>query len=449
MISTFPEGLEQLSPEASSLYKRDHLAIAGIEKLRFFPLALESARGSTLVEAGGRELIDLTSTWTAAGLGYGHPKVTEAVTKALQSPAGMGLSLVNPEVVALAEELLEIVPGPVGRKVYIGHSGSDACDVALRAVRFAFPEKHMIAFRHSYHGGLGLALGASGVHVEAGNSSPDPKVIFVDFPNPYRPTDHDPSALGSMEHSLSQIRLEFETKQISCVIVEPILDDGGLVIPPSGFLKELEAVCHKNGALLVCDEVKVGLGRTGLLHAFQHDGVTPDITCFGKSLGNGIPISATIGPPEILDHPTAATLLTTAGNPISASAARAVLKTIKDEELPARADEAGKRFIAGLKQLSCNTVGEVRGKGLAIGVELVSDRYDKTPAPAVAAATSYRAFQLGVAVFCVGSNVLEITPPLVITDAEIDRAIDILGQAISDAEHGLVPPEIFQSYTGW
>ena len=442
-----PAGLDRLAPEAAALYRRDAQVVAGIEKLRFFPLALESGFGSTLVEVGGRELIDLTATWTAAGLGHGHPKIVEALGRAALAPPGAGgLSAVHRESVGLAEELLALVPGSGERRVYLGHAGSDACDVALRAVRFNSGKRRIVAFHHSYHGGIGLAMAASGVHINAGAVTPDPETTFVDYPNPYRPPANGTDPLA---HSLAQIEAAFARGDVACIMVEPMLADGGMVVPPAGLLSGIAALCRTYDVLFAVDEVKVGLGRPGLLHAFQLEAVVPDIVCFGKVLGNGLPLSATVGPASIMDGPASAALLTTAGNPICAAVGRAVLRTLVEEELPARAARAGERLRAALVSLDHPRIGDVRGRGLANGVELVTDRDSKTPDSKLAAAVAYRAFELGVVVYKVGGNVLEVTPPLVITDEEIDRAVAILGQAVDDAVAGKVPADVLAAYAGW
>ena len=171
----------------STLYERDEAAIAGIEKLRFFPLEVVSGHGSTLVTPDGRELLDLSATWTASGLGHGHPAVVEAVSRAVRTvPGAGGLSAVHPDSVGLAEDLLALVPGSGERRVYLGHAGSDANDVALRACRHATGKRTVMAFEHSYHGGVGVAMGVSGVHVDAG-APPDPDAVFLPYPNPFRP----------------------------------------------------------------------------------------------------------------------------------------------------------------------------------------------------------------------------------------------------------------------
>jgi 4-aminobutyrate aminotransferase len=437
-----------------SLYARDEATIAGIEKLRFFPLEVVSGHGSTLVDPYGRELLDLSATWTASGLGHGHPAIVEAVSRAVRTaPGSGGLSAVHPDSVGLAEDLLALVPGTGERRVYLGHAGSDANDVALRACRHASGRRTIMAFEHSYHGGVGVAMGVSGVHVDAGVPA-DPDVVFLPYPNPFRPGDDGIDADVTACLELAETHLGGGA--IACLIVEPILSDGGLVVPPEGFLARLYELCRRHGVPMICDEVKMGLGRPGTLHAFEHDfretGVVPDIVTFGKVLGGGLPLSAAVGPAEILDNPPAAALLTTAGNPVCTAAARAVLATIVGDRLPERAAEVGALLADGLRGLAgspgADRIGDVRGHGLAIGLELVDpetgDRDSRLAAQVV-----YRAWELGAVVYYVGGNVLEITPPLVLTEAEAGRAVEILGTAIADAAAGKVNSEEVAKYAGW
>src|SRR5690349_2060145 len=270
----------------STLYDRDEAVIAGIEKLRFFPLEVQSGHGCTLVTPDGRELLDLSATWTASGLGHGHPAIADAVSRAIRTaPGSGGLSAVHPDSVGLAEDLLALVPGDGERRVYLGHAGSDANDVALRACRHASGKRTVIAFEHSYHGGVGVAMGVSGVHVDAGAPA-DADAVFIPYPNPFRPdggAGDDPAAVDAGEAaSLARAEQALSDHAIACLIVEPILSDGGLVVPPDGFLRRLHDLCRAHGVPMICDEVKMGLGRPGTLHAFEHDGVVPDIVTFGK-----------------------------------------------------------------------------------------------------------------------------------------------------------------------
>ena len=433
----------------STLYARDAAAVAGIEKLRFFPLEVVSGHGSTLITPDGRELLDLSATWTASGLGHGHPAVVEAVSRSVRdAPGSGGLSAVHPDSVGLAEDLLALVPGSGERRVYLGHAGSDANDVALRACRHATGKRTVVAFEHSYHGGVGLAMGVSGVHVDAGIPA-DPDAVFLAYPNPFRPVDDIEADVAAC---LQRAEEQLSTGTIACLIVEPILSDGGMVVPPDGFLARLHELCRRHSVPMICDEVKMGLGRPGTLHAFEHDGVVPDIVTFGKVLGGGLPLSAAVGPAEILDNPPAAALLTTAGNPVCTAAGRAVLATIVGEGLAERAAKVGALLADGLRALAGSPggdrIGDVRGRGLALGLELVDAETGERD-PRLAAEVVYRAWELGAVVYYVGGNVLEITPPLVLTDAEAGRAVEILGAAIADAAAGKVNSEEVARYAGW
>jgi 4-aminobutyrate aminotransferase len=203
---------------------------------------------------------------------------------------------------------------------------------------------------------------------------------------------------------------------------------------------------------MICDEVKMGLGRPGTLHAFEHDGVIPEIVAFGKVLGGGLPLSAAVGPAAILDEPPAAALLTTAGNPVCTAAGRAVLATIASEGLVENAAKVGAALQDALRGLAgspgADRIGEVRGRGLAIGLELVDPQTGDRD-PRFAAQVVYRAWELGAVVFYVGGNVLEITPPLVLTEDEAARAAAIIGDAIADAAAGKVNAEEVARYAGW
>ena len=212
-------------------------------------------------------------------------------------------------------------------------------------------------------------------------------------------------------------------------------------------------ICKRHGILLICDEVKVGIGRTGQFHAFEVEGIVPDVISYGKALGGGLPLSAAVGPAEVMNDPRGLTITTTAGNPTSAAAGRAVLRTIRTENLMANAAARGAELLEGLRQLANKhpLIGEVRGRGLVIGVELVQDRQSKQPATRACAKVAYRARELGAAVFYVGqhSNVLELTPPITLGAAEAQEGLQILDRALEDVEGGRVDEAALSGYAGW
>jgi 4-aminobutyrate aminotransferase len=438
-----------MHPDIETLSRRDSAAIAGIQKLRFFPLAIVAGRGCWLTEAGGRPLLDLSASWAANGLGHGHPAIVEAVSTAVAAAPGAScLSAVHPGMVDLAETLLDLVPGDTERSVYLGLTGTDANEAAVAACRHGTGRRRVIAFAGGYHGGFGIAKQLSGVHIEAGGEA-DRYLALARYPAPYRAGASRGEDI--VNASLGEIRSLLQQGDVACVIVEPILSDGGMIVPPTGFLAALHGEAKAHGALLICDEVKVGLGRTGLLHAFQRDDVVPDLVTFGKSLGGGLPISAVVGPRRLLDKPGASAMLTLAGNPVSVAAARAVLHTLVAEDLPARAARAGARFRAGLAQAlgGVAEVGDIRGAGLALGIELVTADGRIGANAALTRQVVYRAWELGAVFYYVGGNVLELTPPLIIDDGEIDQGIDIVNRAVHDAVAGLVDSSAVDQFAGW
>jgi 4-aminobutyrate aminotransferase len=240
---------------------------------------------------------------------------------------------------------------------------------------------------------------------------------------------------------------------VAAFFLEPILAVGGIIVPPPGFFARLARLCARHGILTVCDEVKVGLGRTGRLHAFEHEGFVPDIVVFGKGLGGGLPISAAVGPERVMNHRSAFSFQTLHGNPASASAALAVLQAIETEGLAERAAEVGGVLIGRLREAARGSawIGDVRGRGLAIGVELVEDPGTKAPARRLAAQAVYRAWELGAVLYYVGmsSNVLELTPPLILSAKEAERGAAIVVQAVEDAAAGKVPDGKLDGFQGW
>ena len=275
----------------------------------------------------------------------------------------------------LAEDLLALVPGSGERRVYLGHAGSDANDVALRACRHATGGAPWSRSSTATTAASASRWGSPG-YTSTRAPCPTPMSVFLPYPNPFRPADGDIDA--DVTACLDLADKHLATGAIACLIVEPILSDGGLVVPPDGFLARLHDRCRRHGVPMICDEVKMGLGRPGTLHAFEHDGVVPDIVTFGKVLGGGLPLSAAVGPAAILDAPPAAALLTTAGNPVCTAAGRAVLATIVAEQSgrprgESRCGTCGCATRAG-RITWRDRIGEVRGRGLAIGLELVDPR---------------------------------------------------------------------------
>ena len=435
----------------ATLRERDATAIAGIQKLRFNPLAARGGRGSYLVAEDGRTILDLSASATAASLGYGHPAVIEAVTRAMADMAGASLLMYpNEPAAALAEALLATMPGTAERRVWYGHSGSDANDAATRVLEAATGRHRFISFIGSYHGGVAASMSISG-HTAMTHTLPRPGLVLLPYPDPYRPRFTPEAVLDMLDY---QFATTCPPEQVAAVFIEPVMSDGGLIVPPAGFLKALEERCRRHGILTVLDEVKVGLGRTGALHAFSHEGLEPDMAVLGKGLGGGLPLSALIGPAAIMDYRPAFAIQTTGGNPVCTSAGLAVLRTILDEDIPTRAARMGERMTQGFARLAerHEIIGDVRGRGLAIGADLVADRESRAPVPATTTAkVIVRAYELGASFIYVGlaANVLEITPPLTLSDAECEEGLAIVDRALGDVAAGLVPDDAVEAYMNW
>jgi 4-aminobutyrate aminotransferase len=439
--------------KGTGLYQRDQKALSSMSFLRFFPLAVTGGEGAWLIGDDGRRLLDFSASWGAASLGHSHPAVREAVNRALASQAGAShLSSANLPAVELAERLLAIVPERARGRVWLGHSGSDANETVARAVVAATGRPRIISYKGAYHGGTSGSMAISGHPVQQGV----PKaagLTLVTYPNAYR--DGGPEAAGAA--ALAELEALFAgpvpPEEVAALFLEPIQSDGGMVVPPVAYFGAVEALCRKHGILIVCDEVKVGLGRSGRLHAFQHLGIEPDIVVFGKGLGGGLPVSAAVGPEALMNHAAAFSFQTVHGNPVSAAAASAVLDTIERDQLARNAAEVGAHLMAQLKKLKQEhpLIGDVRGRGLAIGVELVADPLTKVPAKTETALTVFRAFELGLVLYYVGvnSNVLEFTPPLTLTIAEADTGVEMLGQALSDVRAGRVDAAALTTFAGW
>ncbi len=434
-----------------TLFERDARVIANIARLRFNPLSLTGGHGCTLIEEGGREILDLSGSAGSASLGYSHPAVVEAVNRAMGNMAGSSLLLYpNAPAVTLAERLLEITPGQGERRVWFGHSGSDANDCAVRVARAATGRQRFISFIGSYHGNVSGSMAVSG-HTAMTHTLPQAGLVLLPYPDPYRPRFSAEAVLDMLDY---QFATTCPPEQVAAIFIEPLMSDGGLIVPPPGFLAALAERCQRHGILVVVDEVKVGLGRSGLLHCFQHEGFQPDMVVFGKGLGGGLPLSALIGPARLMDHAGAFALQTTAGNPVTTAAGQAVLETILDEKLDEHAARIGAAFADGLRGLAARheIIGDVRGRGLAIGVDLVRDRETRAPvSPSVTAKVIYRAWELGASFSYVGlsANVLEFTPPLILSHEQMHAGLAVIDQALGDVMDGKVSDAAVAPFMMW
>jgi 4-aminobutyrate aminotransferase len=442
---------------SATLVDLDRRYLADAAKIRFFPFTPVAGSGSRIVDADGRSWLDFTAGWAVSNAGYGDPAVADAVHAHLSRGTYAGVvSAVIESAVNLAQRLVELAPVRGAPKVWFGHSGSDANEALARLLRIATGRPRILTFKGAYHGSTDGSAALSGHTAQARYAGESSQAAKLPYPDAYRPVfaaepgENERGALRAIEDALATTSPAAET---AAILIEPIQSDGGILAPSSGFMQGIEAICRRHGILLAIDEVKVGMGRTGDWLAHSSSGVTPDLIVLGKALGGGLPLSAVVGPAEVLDTGPAMALFTTAGNALSCAAAMASIRSLEERGLLAHAGRVGEHLAAGLRALAKRheLIGDVRGRGLILGVELVEDRSTKEPAVRATSKVCYRAAELGLAVFFVGmsSNVIEITPPLCLTTAEADEGLAILDQALIDVVNGQVPDEAVASYAGW
>jgi len=445
--------------QTDTLLERDARALGNVLKVRFYPLAVERAQGCTITDVEGVEYLDFMAGWAVANTGYGHPGVVEPVMAQMQKTSFATLTaLMNEPAITLAERLVALMPGDFEKKAWFGLHGSDATDALSKLVPMATKRPRLVSYIGGYHGQTGGSAALSG-HTAQARVTGGGNVVKVPYPYPYRCLFGSRSPEECGERYLSYIEdYVFRTicppEDTAGIIIEPVQSDGGDIVPPDNYLPGLEALCRCHGIMLLIDEVKVGFGRTGTMFGFQNWGITPDAVALGKSIGSGVAaLSAVVGRKEILDVGTAINMYTVAGNPVSATAGLATLDTIERDGLVDNAREIGEYLLDGFTSLMARhqLIGDVRGKGMILGVELVRDRATKEPAATEAAKVVYRCKELGLVLFYGGiySNVLEITPPLTMTREEAQRGLEIIDEALSDVVGGRFPDEKLGMYVGW
>ena len=442
--------------DSAKIRELDARLLADVQKVRFFPLVIDSAEGCRITDTDGVTRLDFTAGWAVANLGYSNARVREAVTSQLaRTSFGTLTAMMSEPAARLAERLTELMPGDFEKKAWFGLHGSDANDALAKLVPLATGRRRMISFIGGYHGQTAGSAALSG-HTAQARAGGGGNVVKIPYPDPYRPVlgsdrEAGQAVLDYLENYI--LRTICPPEDTAGIIVEPVQSDGGDIVPPPEFLRGLERICRKFGILLLIDEVKIGFGRSGRMFAFEHFGVEPDAVSLGKSMGAGMPISAVVGRREILDVAPAINMYTMAGNPVACAAALANLDEIERLGLAGQAERTGSYLLRRLGELAGRhpLIGDVRGLGMMLGLETVRDRETREPADREMAKIVMRAFELGLIVFYGGiySNVMEITPPLILTEAEADEGVAILDQAIGDVEAGRVSDEALGEYAGW
>jgi 2,2-dialkylglycine decarboxylase (pyruvate) len=408
----------------------------------FLPFVAERAAGSYVYDAAGRAVLDFTSGQMSAILGHSHPAVVEVVREMVGRLDHLFSGMLSRPVIDLAEALGSLAPGL--ERVLLLTTGAESNEAALRMARLVTGGWEVVGFSQSWHGMTGAAASAT---YSAGRRGYGPAAVgsmAIPAPNAYRPrfTTADGELDWQRELDDGFDLIDRQTSGgLAAFIAEPILSSGGVIDLPDGYLPALLERCHERGMLLVLDEAQTGVGRTGRMFAYERDAMTPDVLTLSKTLGAGLPLAAVLTTPEIEEraHERGFLFYTThVSDPLPAAVGLAVIQVLARERLADRALQAGQRLRSGLLELQQRheCIGDVRGRGLLLGVEIVADRVSRKPAPKTGAAISRRCFELGLSMNIVQlpamGGVFRIAPPLTVTDAQLDLGLDMLDRAITD-----------------
>lgn len=413
------------------------------------PSFIERAEGALLHDVDGNTLLDLSGGVGCLNVGHSHPAVVRAVTEQAARYTHTDFSIAPYEpYIRLCELLVRLAPGGRPKKAVLFNSGTEAVENAVKIARAVTGRPAVIAFEGAFHGRTYMSLSlTSKIDPYKRNFGPFmPEVYRAPYPDPYRVEAPDPAAWAI--RGLEQLFItHVQPDRVAAIVVEPVLGEGGFVVPPPDFLRRLREVADRHGILLIADEIQTGIGRTGRMFAVEHFGVEPDLLTVAKSIAVGLPISAVVGAAEYLDAlPEGALGGTYVGNPVACAAALAVLEVMRTERLVERAAALGVRMLERFRALQARVplVGDVRGLGAMVAIELVRDRATKEPAPRETAEVIRRSMQRGVLVLRAGvyGNVIRILTPLVITDEQLAEALDVLEASV--LEVGAATPALLQ-----
>jgi 4-aminobutyrate aminotransferase/(S)-3-amino-2-methylpropionate transaminase len=404
------------------------------------PIFADRAHGVRLRDVDGREYLDFTGGIGVLNVGHLHPRVAAAVREQLERFTHTAFQVAMYEsYVSLAERLNRITPGDFPKKSLLLSTGAEAVENAIKMARAFTGRPGVVAFTHAFHGRtlMGMSLtGKTGVYKQSFGPFA-PEVYHAPYPYPYRgwTTGRALEALGDL------FRTVVAAERVAAILIEPILGEGGFVPASTEFLRALRRVADERGILLVADEIQSGFGRTGLMFAVEHAGIAPDLVVMAKSLAGGLPLSAVVGRSEVVDAPAPGGLGGTyAGNPLACAAALAVLDIFDEEGLLARADAQGEMLRDRIDDLAVRLprIGEVRGLGPMIGLELVEDAATRQPSPARTRRVLDVARERGLLLLRAGThdNVVRLLVPLIATHEDLERGVEILTTALDDALGG-------------
>jgi 4-aminobutyrate aminotransferase len=427
-------------PRARAVIERDTKFVSP-SYTRSYPLVAERGEGAIVEDADGNRFLDFNAGIAVVATGHCHPRVVGAIQQQAARLIHMsGTDFYYEEIAALAERLSAIAPGDVPRRVSFGNSGAEAIEGAIKLARYATGRDKIIAFFGSFHGRtLGaLSLTARKAVQRSGFGPLLPGVVHAPYPYCYRcPFSREPDTcavecVAHIENTL--LKTIAPAEETAAIVVEPVQGEGGYIVPPRKFFDELARVAEQNGILLIFDEVQSGMGRTGKMWAAEHFDAVPDIFAVAKGIASGMPLGATVARANLVNWPPGAHASTFGGNPVSCAAALTTIALL-EEELIANAARMGNYLMDKLRDWTTRfpNVGEVRGLGLMIGIELVRDQKTRERAPQLRDRVVQHAFDRGLLILGAGENTLRLCPPLLITRDQCDFAVETLAECLREA----------------
>ncbi len=426
-------------PLGKALIARD-AAVVSPSYPRDYPFVMSHGRGAEAWDVDGNRFLDFAAGIAVCSTGHSHPKVVEAITEAAKGFLHISSDYWHERQVRLGERIAELKPmGEEPVLSFMCQSGTEAVEGALKLARYITGRGRFIGFLGGFHGRTmgSLAFTSSKYTQQAGFFPTMPGVTHVPYPNNYRPlfagADQGKAVLDYIEHVLFAHNVP--AKEVAGILIEPIQGEGGYLVPPAGFLAGLRELCDRHGILLIFDEVQSGVGRTGKMFAAHHEGVVPDVMTLAKGLGSGMPIGLVVAKRQHMEKwKRGAHGNTFGGNPVCCAAALATLDLV-EHEFAANAAAVGEYFTGRLREWQRREprIGEVRGRGLMIGMELVAGGVDKTPAKQLCDDLITRAYHNGLLLLSCGISTVRFMPPLLVTRADVDEAMMILQASLTEA----------------
>ncbi|HMG86520.1 MAG TPA: acetyl ornithine aminotransferase family protein [Terracidiphilus sp.] len=430
-------------PKARAAVETDDLLISP-SYTRSYPLVARRGRGIRVEDVDGNEFIDFAAGIAVTSTGHCHPEVVAAIQKqAAELIHISGTDFYNEPLTDLAKKLSAVAPMPGPHKFFYGNSGAEAIECALKLARYHTGRQHIIAFLGAFHGRTmgALSLTASKPQQKRRFAPLVPGVTHVRYPYAYRgctggPQGEEAFSLGCARYIEEKLfKTILPPEEVAAIFVEPIQGEGGYVVAPDNFLRELRGICDRHGILLVADEVQSGAGRTGKWWAIEHSGVQPDIVCMAKGIASGMPLGVCMSRAEIMDWVPGSHASTFGGNPVSLAAALATVNILEQGAID-NAAKVGAKMLDRLQgwKTTHPLVGDVRGRGLMIGVELVKDKTTREPATALRNRVETLCFEKGLMILGCGETSIRLCPALIVTEDEATVALDILEECLSQVE---------------